>query len=223
MDPFIWLRDDYTWSNDRKCVVKNGKEVAWEDVPEDIRHSIKLQGLVLPTGLNEVLVPEYRIYIRENEIAEQINEKFKNAEKPLLVVGVLKGAFIFMADLVRRLKVPHVVDFMAVSSYGDKIENDGNVRIIMDCRISQKGRDVLIVEDIVDSGYTLDYLVNNFKARGVNSITTATLLDKPLGRKIEFKPDYVGFELKGNDWVVGYGLDAGEKWRTLPYIATIKR
>lgn len=223
MEPIFWLEEDYCWDLEKKCVLKNGEVVPMEKVPKNIIRSLKLKGFILPKGLGEIVASEVDIYFKEKEIAAQINEDYKNIKEPLLVVGILKGSFMFMADLVRQLKIPHVVDFMAVSSYGNKLENDGNVRIIMDCRVNQKGRDVLIVEDIVDSGHTLNYLVNNFKARGVNSVSTATLLNKSAGRKVDFEAKYVGFELTGDDWVVGYGLDAGEKWRTLPYIATIKK
>jgi len=223
MDPFIWLEDDYAWNDEKHIVVKNGVPVDWNDVPEYIRHKLKLAGFILPTGLEKVLHHDWEITMRIRELAEKINEDYKDIEQPLILVGILKGSFILMADLVRRLRIPHVVDFMAVSSYGDKTESDGNVRIIMDCRVNQRGRDVLIVEDIVDSGYTLDYIANNFKSRNTKSVKTVTLLDKPAGRKVDFKADYVGFELEGDAWVVGYGLDAAEKWRTLPYIATIKR
>ena len=223
MDPYYWLENDYAWDCSKCRVVKNGVAIKWEDVPESVRHKLKLAGFILPTGLGKVLHHDWEITKRIHELAEKINEDYKNIEEPLILVGILKGSFILMADLVRQLKIPHVVDFMAVSSYGDKTESDGNVRIIMDCRVNQRNRDVLIVEDIVDSGYTLDYIANNFKSRNTKSVKTVTLLDKPAGRKVDFKADYVGFELEGDEWVVGYGLDAGEKWRTLPYIATIER
>lgn len=224
MNPFIWLEDNYYWNDEtHKVVDENGNVFEYKDIPQKIRERLKLLGLIMPNGLDKVLYQNFEIDLRIKEIAEKINEDYKDIKDPLILVGVLKGCFIFMADLSRYLRIPHVIDFMSVSSYGDKIENDGNVRIIMDCRVNQKGRDVLIVEDIVDSGYTLNYLVNNFKSRGTNSVKSATLLDKPKGRKVDFEADYVGFELTDNSWVVGYGLDAFEKWRTLPYIATIKR
>lgn len=177
----------------------------------------------LPEGLNKILYNEAAIQERILTLANEINRDYKDIQEPLILVGILKGSFMYMAELVKHLTIPHVVDFMAVSSYNKELENDGNVRIIMDCRVNQRNRDVLIVEDIVDSGYTLNYIANNFKSRGTKSVKTTTLLDKPKGRQVDFKADYVGFELTGDDWVVGYGLDAGEKWRTLPYIATIKR
>lgn len=223
MDPFIWLEEDYAWDDTKHIVVKNGLPVAWEDVPESVRHKLKLGGFILPNGLEKVLHYDWEITMKIHDLAEKINEDYKDIQEPLILVGILKGSFILIADLARQLKIPHIIDFMAVSSYGNKTESDGNVRIIMDCRVNQRNRDVLIIEDIVDSGYTLDYIYKNFKSRGVKSIRTATLLDKPAGRKVDFKTDYVGFTLEGDDWVVGYGLDAGEKWRTLPYIATIKR
>lgn len=223
MNPFTWLEDDYAWDNEKHVVFKGGIEIKPSEIPESVRHKLKLNGLIMPTGLEKVIHSDTEVTIKIHELAEKINRDYKDIKEPLIIVGILKGCFIFMADLVRQLEIPHVVDFMAVSSYGDKLENDGNVRIIMDCRINQRGRDVLIVEDIVDSGYTLKYISENFKSRGTNSVKTATLLNKKEGRKVDFNVDYVGFELDSNDWIVGYGLDAGEKWRTLPYIATIKR
>lgn len=224
MNPYIFLKDNYFWDDEKHIVCdENGKPVDVENIPKDLKRLMKLHGLILPNGVEKILHSDIDINVKISELAQKINDEYANIEKPLIIVGVLKGSFIFMADLVRRLTIPHVVDFMAISSYGDKLENDGNVRIIMDCRVNQKGRDVLIIEDIVDSGYTLNYLVNNFKSRGTNSVKTVTLLNKALGRKVNFEADYVGFEIEGDDWVVGYGLDAAEKWRTLPYIAAIKK
>lgn len=227
MEPIFEIDGNYLWNDEtKKIVMWNQDKGCYDDVdvseiPEDVLNLAKLNGYIMPKGLDKKLYGDFDIAMRIFDLANDINEKYKDLKQPLIVVGILKGSFIFMADLVRQLTIPHVVDFIAVSSYGDKIENDGNVRMIMDCRINQKGRDVLIVEDIVDSGYTLNYLVNNFKSRGTNSVSTVTLLDKPLGRKVDFQPDYVGFKLEGDEWVVGYGLDAKEKWRTLPYIATM--
>lgn len=223
MNPFTWLEDNYVWDDEKHAVFKSGVEIKPSEIPESVRHKLKLNGLIMPTGLEKVVHSDTEVTIKIHELAEKINKDYKDIKEPLIIVGILKGCFIFMADLVRQLEIPHVVDFMAVSSYGDKLENDGNVRIIMDCRVNQRGRDVLIVEDIVDSGYTLKYITENFKSRGTSSVKTATLLDKREGRRVDFNVDYVGFELDSNDWIVGYGLDAGEKWRTLPYIATIKR
>ena len=224
MEPYVWLKDDYFWNIETRTVCdKNGNVIKTQDVPKDLKRLMKLYGLILQKGIEKMLYSDIDINVKISELAQRINDDYANIKEPLIIVGILKGSFIFMADLVRRLTIPHIVDFMAVSSYGDKIENDGNVRIIMDCRVNQKGRDVLIVEDIVDSGCTLNYLVNNFKSRGTNSVKSATLLDKRLGRKVNFEADYVGFEIKSDDWVVGYGLDAAEKWRTLPYIAAIDK
>ena len=134
---------------------------------------------------------------------------------------MLKGAFIFLADLSRRLTVAHNVDFIALSSYDEGIASSGAVRLIMDTRAPVSGRHVLIVEDIVDTGYTLNYLVRTFRARRPASLRTCILTSKTSQRQIEVQVDYLGFELP-NEWVVGYGLDYADRYRTLPYIASLK-
>lgn len=168
--------------------------------------------------LGRVLIDRETIARRVREIAGEIDRDYAGGAKPLLLVGVLKGAFLFLADLCRELAVPHVVDFIAVSSYGESVETTGNVRLLMDTRENQEGRDVLIVEDIVDSGYTLGYLERLFRTRGAHSVRSCVLLDKPSRRVAEVDVAYKGFEVP-DAWVVGYGLDAGERYRTLPYIA----
>ncbi|MBP5788600.1 MAG: hypoxanthine phosphoribosyltransferase [Kiritimatiellae bacterium] len=171
-----------------------------------------------PADLTRVLIDRETIARRVREIAGKIDRDYAGGGKPLLLVGVLKGAFLFLADLCRELTVPHVVDFIAVSSYGDSVETTGNVRLLMDTRENQAGRDVLIVEDIVDSGYTLGYLERLFRTRGARSVRSCVLLDKPSRRVAEVDIAYKGFEVP-DAWVVGYGLDVGERYRTLPYIA----
>lgn len=171
--------------------------------------------------LKRTLLSAEEIQNRVRELAEQINEDYKDITEPLVLVGILKGSFIYMADLCRYLTVPHVVDFMAVSSYShssDATKASGNVRIIMDCRENQQGRDVMIVEDILDSGHTLDYLIKNFKSRYTKSVKTTVLVRKKTDRTYPVSIDYLGFEIP-DVWVVGYGLDYAEKYRTLPYIA----
>lgn len=175
----------------------------------------------MPADLERVLIDRESIARRVREIAGAIDRDYAGSPKPLLLVGVLKGAFLFLADLCRELTVPHVVDFIAVSSYGDSVETTGNVRLLMDTRENQEGRDVLIVEDIVDSGYTLGYLERLFRTRGARSVRSCVLLDKPSRRKAEVDIAYKGFEVP-DVWVVGYGLDAGERHRTLPYIAEFR-
>ena len=170
--------------------------------------------------LKKILISKEEIDARIGALAAQIDHDYKDIKEPLILVGILKGSFIYMADLSRRLHIPHVVDFMAVSSYGhsaNATKASGNVRIIMDCRENQENRDVLIVEDILDSGHTLDYLIKNFKSRYTNSVKTTVLLKKPAKLSFPVDIDYLGFEIP-DAWVVGYGLDCAEKYRTLPDI-----
>lgn len=172
----------------------------------------------LTKDLVRVLIDADTIQRRVDELAYQINKEYEGITESLILVGVLKGSFIFLADLCRKLKIPHVVDFISLSSYGASSQSTGNVRLIMDTRENLEGRHVMIVEDILDSGYTLDYLCRNFKARSPESLKTVVLLDKPDRRKVDVELDYVGFEIP-DVWVVGYGLDYAERYRTLPYIA----
>ncbi len=174
----------------------------------------------LSNDLIRVLIDADTIQRRVTELARQITEDYRDSGE-IVLVGVLKGSFIFLSDLARRLGVPHSIDFIALSSYGEGGNVSGNVRMIMDVRENLAGRDVLIVEDILDSGYTLDYLKRNFLARKPASLKTAALLDKPDRREITVGLDYLGFEIP-DVWVVGYGLDYAEKFRTLPYIAEMQ-
>ena len=173
--------------------------------------------------VKQTLITTEQIDKRVRELAEQINRDYADITEPLVLVGILKGSFMFMADLCKHLTIPHVVDFMAVSSYGhssNATKASGNVRIIMDCRENQQDRDVLIVEDILDSGHTLDYLIKNFKSRYTKSVKTIVLVRKKTELTYPVSVDYLGFEIP-NVWVVGYGLDYAEKYRTLPYIAEL--
>ena len=151
-------------------------------------------------------------------MAAQISDDFRDAGQ-LYIIGILKGAFIFLSDLTRNLDVPHVVDFMALSSYG-KSTDSGAVRILMDLREPVDGLNILIVEDIVDTGQTLTYLHRILKGRKPASIKTCALVKKQ-GRNAAVPIDYLGFTIP-NVWVVGYGLDYAEKYRTLPYVAELK-
>jgi hypoxanthine phosphoribosyltransferase len=160
----------------------------------------------------EVLIPEEQLKEKVKELAEQINSDF--AGKELLVIGILRGAFIFMADLVRELKLSLTVDFIAVSSYGQTTESSGVVRLLKDLDESLEGRHALLVEDIVDTGLTLHYLYECLQKRGPASLRVCTLLDKPERRQVEFKPDYRGFVIP-DFFVVGYGLDCGQRYRNL--------
>ncbi|MOA06088.1 Hypoxanthine-guanine phosphoribosyltransferase [compost metagenome] len=162
--------------------------------------------------------------------AQQIGEKVKELGAILskdfsgrnpLVICVLKGAFIFMSDLVKEITVPLEIDFMAVSSYGQSTKSSGVVKIIKDLDVSVEGRDVLIVEDIIDSGLTLSYLIDVLERRNSKSVTIVTLFDKPARRTVDLQADYTGFTLP-DEFVVGYGLDYAEKYRNLPYIGILK-
>jgi hypoxanthine phosphoribosyltransferase len=166
----------------------------------------------------EVLVEEGALQSRIAELGEELSRDYVGRE-PLLV-GVLKGAVFFMADLVRRITVPCEIDFMAVSSYGSGTDSSGVVRILKDLDANIEGRHVLIVEDIVDSGLTLSYLVRNLQARRPASLEVCALLTKPERRKADITCRYVGFEIP-NRFAIGYGLDYGERYRSLPYVAAL--
>jgi len=174
-----------------------------------------------PRTIERVLLDEGTIAARVRELAAQISADYADA-KNLMLIGVLKGSFIFLADLARRLTIPHHVDFIALSSYNRGVVSTGEVRLIMDTRINVTGRHALIVEDIVDTGYTLEYLLRTFRARQPASLRTCVLLSKPERRQVEVPTDYLGFEIS-DVWVVGYGLDYADRFRTLPYIAVLKR
>ena len=169
--------------------------------------------------LERILITTEEIQARVIELSKQITADYSDAEQ-LYIVGILKGAFIFMADLTRHLQVDHTVDFMALSSYG-KTTTTGAVRILMDLREPIDGKHVLIIEDIVDSGNTLSYLHRVLRGRKPTTLRTCALLRKQR-EAIDIPIDYLGFDIP-DEWVVGYGLDFAEKHRTLPYIATIKR
>ncbi len=170
--------------------------------------------------LEKILVTEEQINLRVRELGAQISKDY--ADKALLIVGVLKGAAIFMSDLVRNISIPVQIDFMAVSSYGLSTESSGVVRILMDLDCSIEGKHVLLVEDIIDSGLTLKYLLENLQARGAASVKVITFLDKPERRKVPVKPDYNGYQVP-DEFLVGYGLDFSERYRNLPYVAVLKR
>jgi hypoxanthine phosphoribosyltransferase len=174
----------------------------------------------LSDDLQRILIDTAAIQSRVGELAAQVSDEFAHVDQ-LVVVGVLKGSFIFLADLCRRLTVPHRVDFIALSSYGRGATATGVVRMMMDLKTNIEGRHVLIVEDIVDSGHTLDYLVRNFNTRNPALVHSCVLLSKPERRQVEVDIDYLGFEIP-DIWVVGYGLDYADTYRTLPYIAELK-
>jgi hypoxanthine phosphoribosyltransferase len=174
-----------------------------------------------PSAIDRVLLSQDVIAGRVQELAEQISVDY-NGAKELMMIGVLKGAFIFLADLARALVVPHRVDFIALSSYNKGAVATGAVRLIMDTRVSVTGSHVLIVEDIVDTGCTLEYLQRTFRARNPASLRSCVLLSKPDCRQVTVPVDYLGFEIP-DAWVVGYGLDYADRFRTLPYIGALKR
>jgi hypoxanthine phosphoribosyltransferase len=166
----------------------------------------------------DVLVEEVALQQRIAALGDELSRDYAGRE-PLLV-GVLKGAVFFMADLVRRITIPCEIDFMAVSSYGSGTDSSGVVRILKDLDANIEGRHVLIVEDIVDSGLTLSYLVRNLQARRPASLEVCALLTKPDRRKTDIICRYVGFEIP-NRFAIGYGLDYGERYRSLPYVAAL--
>ncbi len=168
--------------------------------------------------IDKVLVTEAQIKTRISELAKDIDAHY--AEKDLLLVGVLKGAVMFMADMSRALQTRVQMDWMAVSSYGSGTTSSGVVRILKDLDTDVLGKNVLIVEDIVDSGLTLSWLVSNLEARGAGSVEVVTLLRKPEAAKVEVDVRWVGFEIP-NEFVVGYGLDWNERYRTLPGVAVL--
>ena len=174
---------------------------------------------MLMNDIEKVLITKEQIAARCEELGKELQEKF--AGKNPLVVGVLKGAVPFMADIIRAIDSHVEIDFMDVSCYGNDLVSSGEVKIVKDLDTNVEGRDMLIVEDIIDSGRTLAYLVDLFKYRKANSITIVTLLDKPEGRAVDIEADYVGFDVP-NEFVVGYGLDYCERYRNLPYVGVLK-
>ncbi len=171
------------------------------------------------SDIQEVLFSEEQIQDKIEELANTISNDFTG--KNPLVICVLKGAFIFMADLVKRITIPLELDFMAVSSYGQSTKSSGVVKIIKDLDVPVEGRHVLIVEDIIDSGLTLSYLIDVLERRNALSISVVALFDKPARRTVELEPDYKGYILP-DEFVVGYGLDYAEKYRNLPFIGILK-
>jgi hypoxanthine phosphoribosyltransferase len=168
--------------------------------------------------LGEILVQADDLQCRIRELGAEISRDYQGRD--LLLVCVLKGAVFFLSDLMRSLTVSCEVDFMAVASYGSATESSGVVRILKDLDAAIEGRDVLIVEDIVDSGLTLQYLLRNLGARGPATLEVCALLTKPERRRVELSPRYVGFEIPDR-FVVGYGLDHAERYRNLPYVAVL--
>jgi hypoxanthine phosphoribosyltransferase len=172
----------------------------------------------LDAAIGEILIDEETLAARVAELGVEVSVDYEGRD--LLLIGVLKGAVFFMADLMRHLTVACEVDFMAISSYGDATDSSGIVRILKDLDINIEGRDVLVVEDIIDSGLTLSYLMRNLESREPASLEVCALLTKPSRREIDVPVRYVGFEIP-NKFVVGYGLDFAERYRNLPYVGVL--
>jgi hypoxanthine phosphoribosyltransferase len=169
--------------------------------------------------VKEILITAESIAERTAQLGKQITQDY--ADKNLFVVCILKGAAIFTADLYRHVEIPATVDFMAISSYGDRTKSSGVVRISKDLDVNIEGKDVLIIEDIIDSGLTLSYLLDNLRSRHPASLRTCVLLDKPERREVDIAVDYTGFTIP-DQFVVGYGLDYAQRYRNLPYIGVLK-
>jgi hypoxanthine phosphoribosyltransferase len=169
--------------------------------------------------ISAILFDERKLQERIRELASRISADY--LDKDPVLISILKGGFVFMADLVRSISIPVEVDFMAISSYGSGTTSSGVVKIKKDIDVDITGRNVIIVEDIVDSGLSLQYIRDYFSQHNPASVKVCVLLDKPAAHKIEVSFDYVGFEI-GNEFVVGYGLDYNEKYRNLPYIGILK-
>ncbi len=174
----------------------------------------------LERAVGEILIDEETLAARVAELGAEVSADYQGRD--LLLIGVLKGAVFFMADLMRHLTVPCEVDFMAISSYGDSTDSSGIVRILKDLDINIEGRHVLVVEDIIDSGLTLSYLMRNLESREPATLEVCALLTKPARREIDVPVRYVGFEIP-NKFVVGYGLDFAERYRNLPYVAVLSQ
>ena len=169
--------------------------------------------------LSEILITKEQLDKRVAELGAKITEDFKGEE--VLLIGILKGSVPFMADLMRQIDLDVSIDFMSVSSYGGATKSSGVVRILKDLDSDIKGKNIIIVEDIIDSGLTLDYLKDYLLARNPACLRICTLLDKPARRRVDLRGDYVGFEVE-DKFIVGYGLDIDQKYRNLPYISWVK-
>ena len=168
--------------------------------------------------VTEVMISEEQLAEKVSELAKQIEKDFQGEE--LLVVGILKGASVFVSDLIRKINLDVNIDFMSVSSYGNSTESSGVVKILKDLDVNIEGKNVLIVEDIIDSGLTLSNLVAALETRNPKTLKLCTLLDKPQRRKADIHVDYVGFVIE-DKFIVGYGIDYAEKYRNLPYVGIV--
>jgi len=170
--------------------------------------------------IEKVLISETELQARIKELADEMNAVYSDDDLPMLIC-ILKGAFMFLADLTRHLSFRHEIDFMEISSYGQGTTSSGVVRILLDLATNIECRHVIIVEDIVDSGHTLDYILRHFAARNPASVRVATLLNKPTRREVNVPVDFIGFEVP-NEFVMGYGLDYAQQYRNVPYIGVLK-
>lgn len=171
--------------------------------------------------VDRILISQEEIQAKVKEMGRKITKDYQKEEADLLLVCTLKGGVIFMADIMKEIDLDVEIDFMAVSSYGSSTVSSGDVRIIKDIQDPFMGKNILIIEDIIDTGYTLAYLCKNFLDRGARSVKVAALLNKEGGRANEFHADYVGFEIP-NEYVIGYGMDFNQKLRNLPFVAVLK-
>ena len=175
---------------------------------------------ILEKDVERILITKEQIESIEDRMAAQISEDYK--DKNLLLLCILKGSVVFFSDLMRKITLPMQIDFMKVASYGKGSQSTGNVRILLDLHREDFSEvDILIVEDIIDSGRTLSTLVEYLKMKGCRSVKTCTLLDKPARREVEFQPDYTG-QIIPDEFVIGFGLDYAEKYRELPYVGILK-
>jgi len=174
---------------------------------------------MLKNDVKDVLFTPEEIQGRVKELGTRIEDDYRGKE--LLIIAVLKGANMFLSDLIRHIDLPMEVDFMAASSYGNTTESSGVVRILKDLDYPIEGKHVLLIEDLIDTGLTLHYLAENLKSRGPSSFRICTLLDKPERRKIDIEVHYKGFDIP-DEFIVGYGIDYSQRYRNLPYVATLK-
>ena len=173
--------------------------------------------------VKEILINEKELEVLVSKLSKEITDDFGNADKPLIAIVILKGSLIFASDLLRKLDFPVQIEFMKVSSYGTGTKNSGEIKIHLDLmRENLENYNLLIIEDIVDSGRTLSRLTTLLKNRNANSVKTCTLLDKPSRREVNFTPDYCGMSIP-DEFVIGYGLDYNEKYRNLPYVGILRR
>lgn len=179
--------------------------------------------MTLNNNIERILVSEEKIEETVKRISAEIDRDYADTGKKFLLLCILKGSVVFMGDLMKHITIPVEIDFMKVSSYGAGTQTSGRINIMLDLHRSDfADTDILIIEDIIDSGRTLSYLVEYLKLKGANSVKTCTLLDKPERREVDFTPDYCGLTIP-DEFVVGYGLDYDEQYRALPYVGILKR